>query len=388
MLPNQQALSNLLGSLYDAAADPNLWSRFLEQLAQSTQARSALLLMHNVGQDMYTISSSWAVDPLAARLYHEHFSSIDVWAHRGLSKPAGLVCNSEHLCSREEIRSTEIYNELMTRFGMEYGMFGVIENSPSRWASVSLFRGESGSSFDASELETLQFLTPHMRRAFKLHFEFSGVKALSSGLQKTLDMLPTGVIFFNTQGEIAYTNRAASTIVSRRNGLLTTRKRLSAESPTESALLLSTILEAVSRSNGLGVPRQVSIQVSRRDPPALQISISPIRDRAIDASNSVAAVAFITDPSVRHRPAQDILRGRFGLTPAECRVAVLLGDGRSPRQISEMVGVSFNTVRSQMKSIFLKTNVKRQGELIRLLLTHSAIASESENELGSPQPGE
>jgi DNA-binding CsgD family transcriptional regulator len=56
------------------------------------------------------------------------------------------------------------------------------------------------------------------------------------------------------------------------------------------------------------------------------------------------------------------------MTPAECRVALLLSDGRAPREIAEMVGVSFNTVRSQIKSIFAKTNVKRQGELIRLLL--------------------
>jgi DNA-binding CsgD family transcriptional regulator len=382
MLPSQQALSNLLGSLYDAAADPNLWSLFLEQLAQSTQARSALLLMRNVGQDMYTISSSWAVDPLASRLYHEHYSAIDVWAHRGLSKAAGVVCSSEELCSREELRTTEIYNDLMTRFGMEYGMFGVMENSPSRWASVSLFREESGSSFNASELEILQFLSPHMRRAFNLHFEFSGMKALSLGLQKSLDMLTTGVIFFDAQGEIAYMNRTASTIVSQRNGLLATHRGLSAEAPTESALLINTILEAVSRSNGIGISRQVSIQVSRRARPALQIAISPIRDQAIDASNPVAAVALITDPLLRHRPSQDILRSLFGLTPAECRVALLLGDGHSPREISQMVGVSFNTVRSQIRSIFLKTDVKRQGELIRLLLTHSAVAVRPEK--GSP----
>jgi len=60
---------------------------------------------------------------------------------------------------------------------------------------------------------------------------------------------------------------------------------------------------------------------------------------------------------------------QYGLTPAECRVALLLGDGHAPRKIAEMVGVTDNTVRSQIKSIFSKTGVKRQGELIRLLLS-------------------
>jgi DNA-binding CsgD family transcriptional regulator len=374
MLPSQQALSDLLGTLYDAAADPNLWTPFLEQLAQSTKARSALLLMHNSSQGVYTVSRSWAVDPLATRLYQEHFSSRDVWAHRGLAKPAGVVCNSEELSPRVEIETTEIYNDLYIPFGMNYGMFGVIENSPSRWASVSLFRDESGSAFQTSELEILKFLDPHMRRAFNLHFHFSELKARSSGLEKALDMLPTGLIFFGADGRIVFMNRSASAIVSRGDGLLATHNGLKAERASESSLLTKTVQDAVSMSNGVSIFGEGIVRVSRRTKPALQIAVSPIRDKSIDTSQPINAVAFVIDPTQRKCPTQDILRTLFGLAPAECRVALLLGDGRSPREISQTVGVSFNTVRSQMKSIFAKTGVRRQSELVRLLLNNSGLS--------------
>jgi hypothetical protein len=42
----------------------------------------------------------------------------------------------------------------------------------------------------------------------------------------------------------------------------------------------------------------------------------------------------------------------------------------------EAKAVSFETVRSQVKSIFSKTNSKLQGELIRLLLDHAAQDSD------------
>ena len=64
----------------------------------------------------------------------------------------------------------------------------------------------------------------------------------------------------------------------------------------------------------------------------------------------------------------------YGLTPAECRVALLLSDGRAPQEIAKMVGVTQNTVRSQIKSIFSKTGDGRQGELIQLLFRHSEPA--------------
>jgi DNA-binding CsgD family transcriptional regulator len=168
-------------------------------------------------------------------------------------------------------------------------------------------------------------------------------------------------------------NRAAVAVVSERDGLLATRSGLRAERPAEGSLLEKAIREAASTSNGHGLSAGGTVLVSRRERPALQIVVSPIRDFAI-TSQMVAVIVFITDPLRRQRPSRDALRAIYGLTPAECRVALLVGDGHAPRQIAGMVGVSVNTVRSQIKSVFSKTGVKRQGELVRLLMSNSELA--------------
>ena len=153
-----------------------------------------------------------------------------------------------------------------------------------------------------------------------------------------------------------------------KDGLLATRQGLRAEWQSESELWAKAILEATSATNGLRLAAG-SVFISGRSRPVLQITTSPFRGK-IDSTQLIKAVAFIVDPSQRQRPTQDILRTLFGLTPAECRVALLLADGHSPREISQKVGVSFKTIRSQIKSTFSKTNVRRQGELIRLLLNN------------------
>jgi len=182
-------------------------------------------------------------------------------------------------------------------------------------------------------------------------------------------MLPTGVILIGGTGEIVHMNRTASVSVAENDGLRATRDGLRAERHGESALLTKLVLDAVSKSNGDGLSVGGTVLLSRHARPPLQVLISPIRTPIMSTSQPIAAIVFVVDPSQRQRPAQDVLRTLFGLTPAECRVALLLADGHAPREISQMVGVSFNTVRSQMKSIFVKTDVKRQGELIRLLLS-------------------
>jgi DNA-binding CsgD family transcriptional regulator len=64
----------------------------------------------------------------------------------------------------------------------------------------------------------------------------------------------------------------------------------------------------------------------------------------------------------------------YGLTLAESRVALLLSDGHAPRKIAEIVGVTDSTVRSQIKSVFSKTGVRRQGVLHLKVLTWMIVA--------------
>jgi DNA-binding CsgD family transcriptional regulator len=86
---------------------------------------------------------------------------------------------------------------------------------------------------------------------------------------------------------------------------------------------------------------------------------------------AVAAIC-VTDPSQIEDAPEDIVARRHGLTPAEAKVAVAITSGQSARQIAEALGISYHTLRTHLKHIFAKTNTRRQGELIRLILRHSS----------------
>lgn len=55
---------------------------------------------------------------------------------------------------------------------------------------------------------------------------------------------------------------------------------------------------------------------------------------------------------------------RFGLTPAEVEVLDLLLDGMSPEDIANKRGTEVSTARSQLKSLFSKTDFHSQRELV------------------------
>jgi DNA-binding CsgD family transcriptional regulator len=371
MLPSQHKLSSLLGTLYDAARDPSLWETFLQELAGSIRADSAGLVMVDARKDLFYVSRSWNVNPESTRLYQAHYGSVDVWAKRALLRSSGAVENSEGLYPVSKLQRTEWYNDFLRRFDIEHGLFCLIEKAHSRLASVSLYRSRFCTSFQRSDAQVLRVLAPHLQRAFWLQSKFSELQTKAVAFHEALDALPNGIIFLGSQGEIVVMNRSAERIVAQRDGLLATRSRLSAERAPESSLLAATIQQAALTSNGHGMSAGTTVLISRRARPPIQLLISPIHHSSIPTSKHVAAVVFINDPLQHPSQTHAALHTVYRLTPAECRVALLLCDGRAPRVIADTVGVTENTVRSQIKSIFSKTGAKRQGELIRLLLTNA-----------------
>jgi DNA-binding CsgD family transcriptional regulator len=61
------------------------------------------------------------------------------------------------------------------------------------------------------------------------------------------------------------------------------------------------------------------------------------------------------------------MSAEFGLTAAEARLALRLLAGESVRDAAHALGITYESARSRLKSIFQKTGTHRQGELIALL---------------------
>jgi DNA-binding CsgD family transcriptional regulator len=60
----------------------------------------------------------------------------------------------------------------------------------------------------------------------------------------------------------------------------------------------------------------------------------------------------------------NFLEERFHLTHSEARLVVHLVQGTSLKSSAEALGIKYETVRSYLKSAFLKTGTHRQAELV------------------------
>lgn len=83
-----------------------------------------------------------------------------------------------------------------------------------------------------------------------------------------------------------------------------------------------------------------------------------------------ALVSFGDAETVARRIAN--AREVFNLSPAQARLARLIVDGQDLAAASDLLGVSVNTLRTQLQRIFDKTGVRSQSALVRTLLSTEA----------------
>jgi DNA-binding CsgD family transcriptional regulator len=78
------------------------------------------------------------------------------------------------------------------------------------------------------------------------------------------------------------------------------------------------------------------------------------------------ALVFLTDLAKPPLAMPDRVAAILGLTSAEGRLVAQLVEGRELADAAERLGISVHTARSQLKSVFAKTDTHRQAELVAL----------------------
>lgn len=98
----------------------------------------------------------------------------------------------------------------------------------------------------------------------------------------------------------------------------------------------------------------------------LVITARPIALSAIHAGTGALAL-FFARPGPEKQTDPQTLRDVFGLTAAEARLATALTRGSTLVDAAQTIGIARNTAKVQLRSVFAKTGVHRQAQLVALI---------------------
>jgi len=356
---------DLLDLLYSAPGESHVWNEFLSQVASRMGTRLGAFLSVDPSSQRSSIHShfGWPADVL--RRYEEYYGSKDAWylAYKKNQSP-GWIGLGSRLCSLYELEKTEFYADFLRQFDACHQSGVVIEEGAGKLAVLTLNRSKQEGDFDLDHVRFLTTLVPHLKRALHLHKKVLGWKQMASVAAYLADTLDVGLIGIDLEGRVCFVNRMAE-------GLLRTRKLLQVRQGriiVQNSLNQATLDRLLKTATHLDLEAPAGGAITLSDgASSVHLSVLPYRTGDAHLPKEVKVFITISDPAANPASRRRLLCELFRLTPAEERISMLLASGLELSAIAERTRTTRHTVRSHLKSIYQKTNVSRQSQLVRLI---------------------
>jgi DNA-binding CsgD family transcriptional regulator len=188
--------------------------------------------------------------------------------------------------------------------------------------------------------------------------------ALAVMLSRAFDMLDCALLVVTDEGRIDYANQPARLLLKSGHGGLRLAGGVLSVTP---AKLRDSLADAIRLACAGLQPGGLCLSQAGVPPQNwLRIAVAPVYFGG-EAKTATHAAVWIVNGAPPAPPDEDLLAALFGLTRAEARLSRALVSGCTAGEYAHRVGVRMATVRTQLHSIFVKTGVARQAELVALL---------------------
>lgn len=242
--------------------------------------------------------------------------------------------------------------------------------------TLKIFRDRTGTPFDAEEASVCDILVTQLRRGLELAAQLGTSEVERILYSSVMDRLSVGVILVDANRNIVKASSMAAGHLAARDGLQNQLGRLRALYANEDRELQDALRDAIAAATaGGGQPQLIrGVSISRNSGKRnLGLVIQPIGRQELPVGSAAVVAVYIRDPEAAAEVENDLVRQLFDLTPAEAALARRLAAGLSLEDAAASLAISRNTARAHLRSIFSKSGITRQTELVRLMLNSAAM---------------
>lgn len=353
-----EGISKFIGRIYESVYDADAWRSLMLDMLELTNSRLSFISVVDVQNQVYSRTEFYGLDSSSAEVglqeYADTMYQFDpslAWASQ---HPDAGVCQTADLMPHDEFSRLPYSKWQADRLGTEH--WCVFYTKPVDGLSFGLAlhppRHDGPACGEAVKLHGLFF--DHLKRALRL-------AARPPDLADTSE----SIFVLSNSGEVLAMSPRAERLVRERDGLIMEGRRLIGRSRGVTTILEDALRSAVQSfsvgSSGRGV------RLRRANGPDWLALVSPT-PRNLDhlPVQSPAAVLRIIESDSE----VTLTRGHaelFDLSPREVDVAQALLRGHTLESLCMFLGISRNTGKVHLHSLFEKTGTNRQSELVHLL---------------------
>ncbi len=365
-----EKILELSASIYEAAVEPTLWPAVLERLADALgRASISLITSEDFDRPLDVWLANYDPSRIEARLRHYARPEVNPSVRALMQiEPLSVVPRKRFITDREFEKDPACRVILMAQ-GLYHGCIATLHRAEPLLSTLEVYRPKALHDFTRSEIRILQRLAPHMANALRLNRQVSVSQVHQHQAEEALNQLNVGVLLLTQGGRMVFANRVAERLLRRGDGIISRDGKLATSLPLDSARMACVIARAGTRAAGLPMAEALCIHRDgdRRPLHVWAVPLLRASSGLLVPASEADVMVIVIDPELSMAPPIDALKALYGLTDAEARLTKGLLHGERLEDYAARAGISMNTARTHLKSVFAKTDTDRQAELMRLL---------------------
>ena len=370
-----ETFDRILASLHEVALDHADWSNASALMDEALGTKgNCLIFGEGACQDDIELFFAKACfrgqhHRELEQLYFEAYYLLDERVPRLTQLPDSQLVHVSSLYTDEEIKASRGYNEMLPLFSARNSL-NVRLDGPAG-SHIVWVAGDpaSGDDWSSAQLHLIRRLLPHIRQAFCVRQALANAGSLGEALKKLLDATGVGIVHLDVRGRIVAANDRVRDALRTGDGLFDNGGFLYARRRDDDACLQTLLKRALPAFGARGAGGSMMVRRSEALLP-LALHVNPVSGQDTGFPGSpVAALVLVVDPVHELGIDPAVVAAALDLTGMESRVAVLLAQGMSVREVAAATERKESTIRSHVKHMFTKHGLSRQTELVRLVLS-------------------
>lgn len=375
-------LLEAISSIYEASLAPGHWDGALSNVMSLLGRDKGCIQFIDYQTGEFELMANVGLNDEIHSTAHEFtIAEYDIWAQHIDPNDNREVLIGSQLVDTKTYRNSIFYNEIAKPFDTPIHdcLTGLIGSPRSLCGMVAIYGNDTDEFFEDRDAEIYSKVWPHFVKAFQIKSAFSAISTDDALTSVTLDRLNHAVFGLDATGRIVLKNRLADEMLCHSGAIVASNGGIGCYWPDDNRTLQAAIFRAqgLARGGTFGGASAFSALPHSMDR-KWTITVMPVCNRsgimdALFRERQPVVLVSVSD----HQPATQ-LQARtaalaFALSPTEEKLLLAISSGQSLKVIADETGRSIETLRTQLKSIYRKTDTASQAELSRLVLTTPSL---------------
>ncbi|WP_114325924.1 helix-turn-helix transcriptional regulator [Candidatus Colwellia aromaticivorans] len=357
--------NDVIESIYQASIDAHQWDTALQDVSDYFHSEGAGLFSQNPYTQEVNSIAFLGLKEGYLESYGEYYGHINPTFIDHSELRSGVMFTEQVFNQRRKnedfYKNSTFSNEWMNPQGFSHAAGGMLIADGKNTLHFTLIRSSQQGLYTQQELKVLGAFSKHICKAVQLSKVFQRTNYRMKNAEQLLANMGHGILIIDGDQNVLESNQIALNSIEKNPILAIQQGKLISHHLGFKKQLCIELQQTMVNSM---LKKELPIRLNLPEYENVLLILMPVMPELQSQFDRPAALLIIKESTAINPLNMNYLQKSYNLNPSETRLTKYLAEGYELKRAAYEMGVSYETARWYLKSIFEKTGTHRQIDLI------------------------